>query len=381
MINAGRLTLAAVLLATVGGFGSLFNLFVSAEIRAYSRLSPFIAFFSLVAVGLVAQRWYGSTTRRSVLAPIGLCLVFVFGIYDQSRAAAPLNFFQDQIRSEWRELSAFVEPLESQLPADAMVFQLPVVTFLNELGREQMLPFDHIKPYIVSNHLHWSYPALEDSVVVWQQHVGKLPPSQMVTALAQQHFSAIVIDRRGYSDNARGILEQFGVARASDAILNETDRYIALDVRKLPQTAVPADRMPQLGQRQPATLGLNQCSTPTAHSLEWVADEIAPFVRRPVRVSLDGDVSVTGWAVDRPHEDVAAAIDVVVDETPVPALYGIDRPDVASALGSQRYRGSGFAARLRGHQIGAGTHTVSVRIVSADRQCFYTGTPIPVSAQ
>jgi phosphoglycerol transferase len=381
LINASRLTLAGLLLATVGGFGSLFNLFVSAEIRAYSRLCPFIAFFSLVAVGLVAQRWHGSTTRRPVLASIGLCLLLAFGLYDQSRAAAPLNFFQGQIRSEWKELSAFVEPLESRLPADAMVFQLPVLTFLNEVGREQMLPFDHIKPYIVSNHLHWSYPALDDSVVVWQQHVGRLPPNQMVTALAEQHFAAIVIDRRGYSDNGVEILDQFGVARGADAILNETDRYIALDVRKLPRTAVPADRMPRLGVKEPATLGLNQCTAPTAHNLEWVADEIAPFVRRPVRVSLDGDVSVTGWAVDRPHEDLAAAIDVVVDDTPVPALYGIDRPDVASALGSQSYRASGFAARLRGRQIGVGTHNVSVRIVSADRQCFYPGQTVPVSAR
>jgi len=132
---------------------------------------------------------------------------------------------------------------------------------------------------------------------------------------------------------------------------------------------------------QPASVGLHECGAATAHYLEWVADEAAPFLRRPVTVSLRGDVSLTGWAVDRPNDGLAAAIDVVIDDTPLPAFYGIDRPDVASALGSPRYRGSGFAGRLRGHQIGAGTHTVSVRIVSADRQCFYQGTPIPVSAQ
>ena len=42
--------------ATVGGFGSLFNLLVSSDIRAYNRVTPFIAFFSLIAVALIADR-------------------------------------------------------------------------------------------------------------------------------------------------------------------------------------------------------------------------------------------------------------------------------------------------------------------------------------
>ena len=38
LLGASQLTLAAVLLATVGGFGSLFSLLVSPEIRAYNRI-------------------------------------------------------------------------------------------------------------------------------------------------------------------------------------------------------------------------------------------------------------------------------------------------------------------------------------------------------
>src|SRR5262249_7412851 len=68
-VNAGRLTLAAVLLATVGGFGSLFNLLVSPEIRAYARITPFIAFFSLAAVALFAARLL---TTRARWAPAAL---------------------------------------------------------------------------------------------------------------------------------------------------------------------------------------------------------------------------------------------------------------------------------------------------------------------
>ena len=51
LLSAGRLVVAGLLLATIGGFGgSLFNLFVSPDIRAYNRIAPFIALFAMVAV-------------------------------------------------------------------------------------------------------------------------------------------------------------------------------------------------------------------------------------------------------------------------------------------------------------------------------------------
>ncbi|HEX3184423.1 MAG TPA: hypothetical protein VHQ94_06490, partial [Pyrinomonadaceae bacterium] len=44
------LNIFAVLLATIGGFSSIFGVLVSAGIRSYNRISVFIAFFSLLAV-------------------------------------------------------------------------------------------------------------------------------------------------------------------------------------------------------------------------------------------------------------------------------------------------------------------------------------------
>ena len=66
----GRLNLAAVLVATLGGFGSLFNLLIFPEIRVYARISVYIAFFSLVALlnGIARlQRHYVWTSRMSCL--------------------------------------------------------------------------------------------------------------------------------------------------------------------------------------------------------------------------------------------------------------------------------------------------------------------------
>ena len=128
-----------------------------------------------------------------------------------------------------------------------MVFQLPAVTFLNETGREQMAQFDHIKPYLPSGHLRWSYPALSDEVVRWQQQVGRLPPSVLSTALAREGFAAILIDRNGYADRGQSILSELGLSQSSDAVLAENSRYVAVDLRLVRKTDMPAEQLPRLG--------------------------------------------------------------------------------------------------------------------------------------
>src|SRR5262249_33948032 len=51
-----RLNLAAVLLGTIGGFGSAFALFISPEIRGYNRIGIYIGFFALFTMALVGDR-------------------------------------------------------------------------------------------------------------------------------------------------------------------------------------------------------------------------------------------------------------------------------------------------------------------------------------
>lgn len=44
----------ALLLATIAGFGGIIGIFVR-FIRGYNRISPYIAFFALLAVGLALK--------------------------------------------------------------------------------------------------------------------------------------------------------------------------------------------------------------------------------------------------------------------------------------------------------------------------------------
>jgi hypothetical protein len=100
-----------------------------------------------------------------------------------------------------------------------------------------------------------------------------------------------------------------------------------------------------------------------------------------VTVALASDFLVVGWAIDDRHHTIAADVDVMVDDTPFPAFYGLDRLDVAKSLGTPDFRLSGFTARLSGADMTRGAHMLSIRTLSADRGCYYRSPGIPIVAQ
>ena len=384
-INASRLTLAVVLLGTVGGFGSLFNLLVLPDIRAYNRVAPFIAFFSLVAVALAIETLLRAsassrTRRQATVWAVGVILIV--GVMEEGQTASSLNRAHRPIRDEWMALSSFVNSLEGRLPAGAMIFQLPAVTFLNETGRERMRTFDHIKLYVPSTRVHWSYPAISDDVVRWQQQVARLPTGIMASALENEGFMAILIDRNGYSDGGAALLSELGVAEGSKAILVADKRYVALDIKLVRKAAVAAERLPRVGATpEPATLGMPRCFGSTPQSLEWVGGTAMPFNQPHVDVTPDGDFFVTGWAVDGNSSSLAGDVDIVIGDMAYPAFYGIERPDVAVALQGSAYRLSGYTARLTGSEVGTGLQPLSIRVLANDRSCYYQGPRVWIEAE
>jgi hypothetical protein len=84
-------------------------------------------------------------------------------------------------------------------------------------------------------------------------------------------------------------------------------------------------------------------------------------------------ITITGWAVDKPRNDLAFAVFINVDgTTDIPAVYGIfQRPDIASAFKNPRLVDSGFWASFSTSVFGKGEHTIRLKIVSSDQSSFY----------
>jgi phosphoglycerol transferase len=205
------LNVFAVLLATVGGFGSLFAFYVTPMIRAYNRVSVFLGFFALAAVALLldalwrrfaVRSWPGRALGVACAAGLlGMCLL------DQ----VPPGLFLTHVAREgqYRSEGAFVHQIEAAVPPGTMVFQLPYTPFPESPPPGRMFDYDHFRAYLHSHTLRWSYGAMRGRAGDrWQREVAGKPLPEMVEALTLAGFGGIYLDRLGFADDGTAVEAQ-----------------------------------------------------------------------------------------------------------------------------------------------------------------------------
>ena len=229
LADLGILNLFAVLLATIGGFGSLFALFVSPAIRSYNRISVFIAFFSLLAVAIGIEWFYErrvKTGAARIVFYVVVGVMCVAALLDQtSRGYIPQYA---QIKSEFESDRNFVAGIAATLPQGASVFQLPYIPFPEYPGVEKMVDYDHLRGYLHSQNLRWSYGAIKNrSGDRRLKQIAALPVDEMCETLALAGFSGVYIDRNGYDDDSLAALEsQLRDALQIAPVVSENGRLI-----------------------------------------------------------------------------------------------------------------------------------------------------------
>ena len=218
------LNIFGVLYGTIGGFAALFSLLISPQIRAPNRISPFIAFFSLLAAMFLVDRGYKWLERykKQLLGAVFVSVLIVIGVLDQT--ATTFFFIPEykKIEVEYRSDAEFVGRIESALPNGAMVFQLPYMTFPENGPLHRMTQdFEHIKPYLHSTKLRWSYGAIRaDQNDMWQRTVVLKPVPQFIDEIIANGFSGVYINRNGYEDNAASLEAQLKTLLGESPITN-----------------------------------------------------------------------------------------------------------------------------------------------------------------
>lgn len=198
------LALVLVLLATVGGFSSLFAMLVSSSIRSWNRISIFIAFLSLLAIILAFDVLILEYCKPAYAKILGFCfalLILIFGILDQT--VKPCHACQSANSDLFNNDAAFIQSIESALPKSAAIYQLPYMAYpengsINNLGSN-----DQTRGQLHSKYLKWSFGAVRGREGDWfYRKLSLLPISQQVSVVTAMGFSGIYIDRRGYLDTA-----------------------------------------------------------------------------------------------------------------------------------------------------------------------------------
>jgi phosphoglycerol transferase len=193
------LNIFAILLATIGGFGTVFSWGISPWIRSYNRISIYIGFFAIfmvVACLEALRRRYARSTASRVCFYAILGLLATAGILDQtpSYVSATDAFAQREYSSD----AEFIGRIEAALPPDAMIYQMPHVTFPDS---GHVLEYGHLRAYLHSTRLHWSHGAMKGRPEgTWQDEMASKPLQEMIPSLAHAGFGGIYVDRRGFAD-------------------------------------------------------------------------------------------------------------------------------------------------------------------------------------
>jgi len=247
------LALFLVLLGTIGSFGSIFNLIVIADIRAYNRICVYIAFLCFFIVMWWLDRFLLTRTgqwARKARYPV-FAAVLLFGYIDETpwgwnpinpTAMDKVDLFAERFRAD----KEFFKKIENALPAGAKVFCLPYTGFPETAPVHKMGTYEHLRGYVLTDTLYWSAGAIKGREAdAWQRDVVWSKLDELLRRIVVRGFDGLLIDGRGFMtsrdvDRAAAIINRInelyqGVAGPAAGrlpeIVHEDGKQFFLDLR------------------------------------------------------------------------------------------------------------------------------------------------------
>lgn len=168
-------------------------------------MSIYIAFFSLLAVGILLQKFYqrleGSKIKRGLFYVV-LVLLLGVGLMDQTNPQMVPDYHWSRVMAESDH--DFFKQIEKQMPQGAMIFQLPYIPFPEE-SFKGIYPYDHFRAYLNTQGLRWSYGAMKGrSGDAWQRQMMRLSLDEFLERLAFNGFRGIYLNQIGLDDDIKG---------------------------------------------------------------------------------------------------------------------------------------------------------------------------------
>ena len=209
-----KLNLWAVLLATIGGFGSIFAIIISPQIRGYNRISVYIAYFSILALSYgLSIMYYRYSKKLKKIIVFTSAVVFTVGIFEQS--IINTNGYEANISSYYSD-QKFVKEIEEQVEKNSMIFQLPYYKFPEIPPMNRMGDYALTRGYLHSNSLRWSYGDYKGRKSdLWNRQVSELPINQLIEKISFVGFDGIYIDTYAYTQ-----AELFQLMNEIEKVLN-----------------------------------------------------------------------------------------------------------------------------------------------------------------
>ncbi len=231
------LCLWVTLYAAVGGANCLLGLvFGLLYFRGGNRYSIFISaivlFFLVSRMSRLARAWSRAASYALAAGVAGLGLLDQLPPPSKEATLALARAVQNDQR--------FCRALEEALPAGAMVFQLPLMNFIDGDPIGDMLSYEHVRPYLWTEHLRFSAGSVQGRPrEEWQEQVAALPIEQCARQIEQYGFAGLYFNRKAYTDRAAAMLAELARRGWSRVVADEAGEQVCVLLNPSPRPARP----------------------------------------------------------------------------------------------------------------------------------------------
>lgn len=202
--------LVAVLVGTIGGFGVIFNFFITAEIRCYCRISIYILCFCYAVAACILSK----LNHKRMIQGMIVVLLLVIAKYDQIPVPTEKMWvIPGQLAQIYEQ---FYSEMEDQLPDGAMVYQIPFVSFPEPPSAtiNNMDAYSQLSAYIYTEKLRFSYGGVKGrNNKAGKLYVDKGMSNNFVRGIKNAGFSGVCIHINGYSKSMQTRILEFYNAR------------------------------------------------------------------------------------------------------------------------------------------------------------------------
>lgn len=202
------MNIAGVLFAVASGFSTIFSILVSAQIRAYNRISVFIAYFCILAIAMKINDLI-KVKKRKIWVPL-LSILFLFSIWEQIPLSSGITYADSikKYKNKFNSDKTFILQIEKILGNNGMIFQLPYYKFPEMGNIKDLGDYEMFKGYLFSENIKWSYGGYKGRKSdLWNRYITSLPVKEMLEKISLAGFNGIYIDRKAYTKDEYTKLE------------------------------------------------------------------------------------------------------------------------------------------------------------------------------
>lgn len=235
------INIVSVLIATIGGFGSIIAFFVLPFIRAYNRISVVIGFVSIILFSRLFLLLLNGIEKKSLrgkenyihVVRVGVSFFLLIVVFLDQAFVPGFKDTYEVNKTIFENDQKFASEIEQILPSGSMIFQLPFMSFPENGPIEKMGDYDHFKPYLHTDGLHWSYGDSKGRISSdWNRTTAGLPVEKMLQRLVLVGFSGIYVDRFGYEDSGAELETEIRQYINLAPIMDSGHRYVFYDIRE-----------------------------------------------------------------------------------------------------------------------------------------------------